>query len=242
MKSKIHSFLIYPLILLFAHFLKGKKESYTNFFTKENDKTLNKLNILSLEFKKFEFYDTIKIFFDKKKEYHDRTSPVLNIDLDNAPEKREDLLFTFLKKVDILYSLSMLSARISNFNILMSLKLTNQKEENLNHFMRYCLLAYASRKIDYLDIKVYSKMSKKYETVFNTMVEYLNNSEIENFSKSQDLYVLTCKKDKKKFDIVWSSSNRTIELEEFTKVYDKFGNEMKKDIVISQSPIYAFHK
>jgi hypothetical protein len=73
------------------------------------------------------------------------------------------------------------------------------------------------------------------------MISYLDNSTIEKYSKSKDLNVITCKKNKKKFDIIWSS-NREIELTDFDKVYDKFGNQLTTDIKITTSPIYAYHK
>ena len=43
------------------------------------------------------------------------------------------------------------------------------------------------------------------------------------------------------FDVIWSSSS-DIELTEFNKVYDKYGELLTKDIKITNSPIYAFHK
>ena len=53
--------------------------------------------------------------------------------------------------------------------------------------------------------------------------------------------MITCKQNKKTFDIVWSSS-KDIELTEFHKVYDKYGKLLTQDIKITNSPIYAFHK
>lgn len=241
MLNKLHSILIYPLILIFAHFLKGKKEDYTDFFTK-NITDFSKLNILSLEYKNFDFFDKIKFYFDKTKEYHDRTNIILNIDLNKKPEEKELSIFDLSKKIDMFYTCSMLSSRISNFNIFLSLKSDEKVLDNqLDSFLRYCLISFASRKIDFLFIEDDILSNKKFKDAYQILRNFLNNSVIENFSKSGDLYVITCKKDKKKFDIIWSSSDREIELTDFNKVLDKFGNEIKEDIKISQSPIYAYH-
>jgi len=113
-------------------------------------------------------------------------------------------------------------------------------EKSLNHFLRVCALIYGTKKVDKLLIE--NKLDEKSKEAFNYFKDNVNSSKIINFSKSSDLYVLTCEKKKEKFDIVWSSSNREIELTEFNKVFDKFGKPIEKDIKISNSIIYAFHK
>lgn len=242
MKSLIHTILIYPLIFMFAYILKGKKTAYEEYFTKKEEE-FKKLNILKLEYKKFDFFEKINFYFDKNKDYHDRTHIVFNTDLSISPEKKDLGIFDFSKKIDMFFSASMLSRRISNFNLLFTLKFENKLNENsLNNFTRYCLLSYASKKIDHFFIDNKSLENKDLLLIHTTLQKYLDNSSIENFSVSKDLYVLTCKNNGKKFDIIWLSSNREIELSESNKVYDKFGVLLEGDVKITQSPIYAYHK
>lgn len=244
MKSKIHTILIYPLILIFSYILKGKKKLYNNFFIKDF-KFLNNLEVLELREKKIDneifLFNKVKYFFDTTSALFDKTKLFLDIELSTNPEKLSYGIFDFRKKIDIYYSMSMLSKRSTNDNLIIKLNILKDttNDKTINHFLRYCLLIYSSRKVDKLLIE---QFDNKLSPVFDTMIKFLDNSEIVNFSNSKDLYVITCKKDKKKFDIIWLSTNREIELTDFKKVYDKFGNLLTKDIKITQSPIYAFHE
>jgi len=158
----------------------------------------------------------------------------------NNPEYKEFGLFDFSKRIDYSNALSNLSAKSSNGNI--NLKLEYKENIDLNYFLRACLLSYASEKIDKLFLDINYLKSKEEKESFIYMKEQMKDAKIKKFSKSKDLYVITCENKKGTFDVIWSSTNREIELTEFNKVYDKFGTLLKEDIKISQSPIYAFHK
>lgn len=242
MKTKLHSLILFPLILIFESFLKGKKTDYKNFFINEKQKNKNDV-ILEVVSKENNFYDKIKLFFDKKSPLYDKTTIAFDLDLNKKPEEKKYVTFDFFKVVSVFYTMSMLSSRIPNENIDVSLSFEKQKlnDTQINHLLRYVLLVYASKKVDklYLDKKLLK--DEKSLLAYETMVSFMENSTIANFSNAKNLYVLTCKKDKKTFDIVWSSNN-DVELTEFNKVYDKYGKLLTKDIKITNSPIYAFHK
>jgi hypothetical protein len=221
--------------------MKGKKTDYQKFFIKLK-KTQEKetLNIISIE---NSFYDNIKLFFDKKSSLYDKTNVNFTLNLNKSPEDKKYLAFDFSRVVSIYYTLSMLSARVTNKNIDVSFICEELKfdDSNINNLLRYSLLTFASKKVDSLSFNKDKLTNEKSILAYDTMISYLENSTIVNFSNAKNLYVLTCKKDKKTFDVIWSSSE-DIELTEFNKVYDKYGKALTKDIKISNSPIYAFHK
>lgn len=247
MKSTLHSALIYPLIFLFSYILKGKKLNYDDFLNPKKDE--KKLTILTIndnnEMKEMFLFSKIKSFFDNESPLYDKTLINLYVKNSDIPEKKNLGIFNFSKKIDMYYSLSMLSKRITNDNLYFELNFQDSisKEEELTHYLRYCLLVFASRKIDKFFISYKNTtLSEKLISVNDTMKEYLANSKFENFTVSKDLYVLTLSKKSQKLDIIWTHGNREIELTDFNKVYDKFGILQKDNIKISQSPIYAFHK
>ena len=144
----------------------------------------------------------------------------------------------------MLYSVSMLSSRVSNDNLVFNLNIINKKinDDNVNNFLKYMFTTYSSRKIDSLLISQNCMKDKNILKAFETMNIHLEGSKFVKYSNSKDLYVLTCEKDNEKFDIIWLSTNREIELTDFKKVYDKFGNLLEKNIKITKSPIYAYHQ
>ncbi|MGA1933761.1 hypothetical protein ACH5BF_13855 [Arcobacter sp. YIC-464] len=243
MKSKIHSILIYPLLSLFAYLLKGKKDNYDE-YTNDNLNKINNLEVLNINpmFKKNVFFNDIKYFFDKNSPLYDKTLLNVYIDLDKKPEFKCFGLYDFSKLINIYYSASMLSSRITNDNLYLKVDFDKSKnhEDNLNNFLRYLILSYSSRKIDFIFINK-KGLSKIFLEIINCFEEKVNSSSFINFSKSGDLYVLTCEKKKKKFDIIWSCSKREIELTDFNEVFDKFGKKIEGEIKITNSPIYAYH-
>lgn len=243
LKSSIHTILIYPLIFMFSYLLKGKKEEYKSFFQNSFKNSQNE-NILSINIDTFDFKNKIKYFFDKDSLLFDKTKIDYTLNLDKSPEIKEFRIFDFAKKIDMLYSVSMLSSRVSNDNLLFDFNLVNKKfnDENINNFFKHLLIAYSSRKIDTIFLLKDSIKNKNILKVYDTFNLHLEDSKFIKFSNSKDLYVITCEKKNKKFDIIWLSSNREIELTDFTKVYDKFGNLLEKDIKITKNPIYAFHE
>jgi hypothetical protein len=241
MKTKLHSLLIYPLIITFAYFLKGKKKDYQNFFISENKKTKQKetLEVIS---KNNTFFENIKFFFDKQSPVYDKTLVKFDLDIFRIPEERTPI-FDFFKVINVFHAMSMLSAKIPNGNLEVALKFKKGRLNNseLNNFLRYSFLTFASRKVDKLYFDKELLMDEKSLLAYQTMISYVNNSTIVNFSNAKSLYVITCKKGKDTFDIIWSSGD-DIELTEFNKVYDKYGNTLSKDIKITNNPIYAFHQ
>lgn len=241
--SQLHSLSMYPLVLIFSSVLKGKKIDFTNFFLEEEKEDLKNLELLNINCSNNSFFDKIKLFFDKKTPLFDKTYVTFDLDLSITPESKKLYLFDFPKILSVFYSMSMLSSRITNDNLFIKFNFHRRelRSNEINNFLRYCFLAFASKKIDRLYFNKNLLKSEKAILAYETMLLYLNNSTIVNFSNAKDLYVLTCKKDKKTFDLIWSSKDGTIELTDFKKVYDKFGNLMTKDIIISVNPIYAFH-
>ena len=71
MKTKLHTALLYPLILIFSSFLKGKKTEYKLFFS--NIKKTKQKEILLVNSKENNFYENIKLFFDKTSPLYDKT-------------------------------------------------------------------------------------------------------------------------------------------------------------------------
>lgn len=242
MKTKLHTLFIYPLTLIFSSFLKGKKKEYQNFFFNQKNDTKQK-DILEITSIANEFYENIKLFFNKQSPLYDKLFVLFELDLDKCAEEKKYFTFDFMRVVNIYYTLSMLSARVTNKNITVGFKFDKQKlnDAQINNLLRYSLLTFASKKVDKLFFD--KKMLKDDNSLlaYETMTTYMNNATITNFSNAKNLYVITCIKGKDTFDIIWSSST-DIELTEFNKVYDKYGNLLTKNIKISTSPIYAFHK
>ena len=241
MKTKLHTALLYPLVLIFSSFLKGKKTEYNQFF--KNRKKIEKKDILQVNSIQNNFYENIKLFFDKKSSLYDKTNVNFELDLNTIPEEKKYFTFDFFRVVNIYYTLSMLSARVTNKNIEVSFTFNRKKfdDSSINNLLRYTLLTFASKKVDTFFLSKENLKDEKSILAYDTMVSYLEDSTIVNFTNAKNLYVLTCTKYKKTFDIIWSS-NENIELTEFNKVYDKFGIQLTKDIKISKSPIYALHK
>ena len=242
MTTKLHTAFLYPLVLIFSSFLKGKKENYKHFFT-ENKSEFTKDSILQIRTKEYNFYDNIKYFFNKNSPLYDSSFVIFELDLKKAPEEKKYFSFNFLRTLNIFYTLSMLSARVPNGNINVELNFEKQKlnETQINHLLRYILLTYASQKVDKLYINKKLLLNEKTILAYETMLSYMDDSTIIKYSNAKNLHVITCKQKKKTFDIVWSSG-KEIELTDFGKVYDKYGELLTKDIKVSNSPIYAFHK
>jgi hypothetical protein len=241
MKTKLHTLLLYPLILIFSAFMKGKKTDFKDFFTEK--KQVKQKDILQVISKENHFYENIPLFFNKKSPLYDKTLVQFELNLNTRPEEKKYFNFDFRKILDIYYTLSMLSARVTNKNIDIGFTFSNQKldDSQINHLLRYSLLTFASKKVDTLYFDKTLLKDQKNLQAYETMLSYLEDATILNFSNAKNLYVIRCKKAKKSFDIIWSSSSN-IELTEFNKVYDKYGTLLKSDILITNSPIYAFHK
>ena len=155
MKTKLHTLFIYPLVLIFSSFLKGKKNEYKNFFINKPNNN-NQENILEVTSKENEFFEQIKYFFDKTSPVYDKTFIEFEIDTKKEPEEKKYFAFDFLRVLKIFYTLSMLSAKIPNENINIGFTIKDKKlnENETNHFLRYALLAFASQRIDSLCFEI----------------------------------------------------------------------------------------
>lgn len=215
----------------------------------------------------FEYHYTIRALFNKYPIKYDKLSALLYVDRRGAPENTQMGFYDTSKKIDFLYSLGSLSVRSSKDILVTETNwpISNtapwaptsefecvSEEEYTNYMLRYYFLALGSKKIEtvywhqliapgygLIDTREGFRKREAFEA-FKYMVKTLKNSKVENFTKSGDLYVLTCKLEDKKFDIIWSNSDRSIELTDFKSVFDKFGT-LLQDPKISQSPIYAYH-
>lgn len=243
MKNKLNIYLLFPVILIYITFLKGMKKEYKNFF-ENNDKKPKGDNILSLRSKAWKFFDLIEYFFDKTSAFYNKVLLTFEIDINKSPETKNYLRVDFYFVLKFFYATSILSKRTSNDNINIALEIENKKklyDDQINHLIRYHLIAYGSGRVDTLYFDKESLKDQRSKLAYDTMLSYLDGAKLINFSTQKHLFVLTIEKNTKKYDIVWSSED-DIELTDFNDVYDKYGNLMKKDIKISNSPIYASHK
>ena len=217
----------------------------------------------------FEFHFTIRALFNKHDVKYDKLGALLYVDRRGKPENTQMSIFDTSKKISFLHALGKLSLKSSSDILLTETNWpisntapyapTSEKEcvsieDYTNYMLRYYFLALGSKKVQ--SVYWHQLIAPGYGLVDNrdglkkriafdaykTMLHFVQGASIENYSVSKDLHVLTCKKDKKSFDIIWCSSDRNIELEELDLVYDKLGKEIKENVKISQSPIYAFHK
>ncbi len=242
MFTKINSYLLYPVILIYMTFLKGMKKDYKKFFLDKKEENKND-DILQLRSKDGEFFSFVDYFFDKTLPFYKKVLITFEIDLNKAPEEKKFFKYNFYYALRFIYAASIISKRTSNDNIYVSLECEKKKklyDDQINHLIRYHLIAYGTGRVDKLYFDKESLKDQRSQLAYNTMLSYLDDAKLINFSDQKHLFVLTIEKDNKKYDIVWSSGD-DIELTDFNDVYDKYGNLMKKDIKISNSPIYASH-
>jgi len=217
----------------------------------------------------FEYHFTIRALFSKYNIFFDKVSALLYVDRRGAPENKQMISFDTTKKIDFLFSLASLSKRSSNKLVITESNwpISNTapyaptsetecvSEDDYARFMlRYYLLALGTKKVEtvywhqlisagygLIDNRKGIRKRSAYE-VYKTMLHFLDDAQILKYSNSNDLYVLTCKKDNKKFDVIWLSSKKKMPVSDFSIVYDMFGKELKENIMISENPIYAYHK
>jgi hypothetical protein len=217
----------------------------------------------------FEYHYTVRALFNHFKIYFDKVSALLYVDRRGAPENTQLISYDTRKKIDLLYALASLSKRSSNELIITEVNwpISNtapyaptsehecvSEEVYACYMLRYYLLALATKKVQtvfwhqliaagYGLVDNRDKLRKRgaFE-VYKTMVFFLQGCEVVRFSKAKDLYVLTCKKEGRKFDVIWVNNEKSVELTNFHEVYDMYGTQLTKEIQISEQPIYAYHK
>ena len=217
----------------------------------------------------FEYHYTIRALFSKYNIYFDKVSALLYVDRRGAPENTQLISYDTSKKIDLLYAIASLSKRSSNKLIISEVNwpLSNTKpyaptseqecvslETYACYMLRYYLLALGTKKVEtvfwhQLIAPGYGLIDnrdgiKKREAfnVYKTMIAFLQGCEVLRFSHSKELYVLTCKKENRKFDVIWVNGEHSVELTNFNEVYDMYGVQLLKEIQISKKPIYAYHK
>lgn len=94
MLKDFKSITLFPLVMIFARTLKGKKQEYTGFISDDRNELKNK-QILEVESINNSFSQNIKSFFDKESPIYDKTLVKFKIDLNVAPELRRGLIQDF---------------------------------------------------------------------------------------------------------------------------------------------------
>lgn len=248
--------------------VKEYLEFYKVAFDLRNEK-FSEVKLLGPSVIDFEYHFTIRALFSKYNIFFDKVSSLLYVDRRGAPENKQMLSFDIVKKIDFLYALASLSKRSTNKLVITETNwpISNTKpyaptsefecvdEDDYARFMlRYYLLALGSKKVEtvywhqliaagygLIDHRKGLRKRTAFD-VYKTMLKFLDDAEVIKYSNAEDLYVLTCQKDGKKFDVVWLNSKEEMPISDFSKVFDMFGNELKEDIKISENPIYAYHK
>lgn len=241
MRSKLNTYLLYPLIILSFPIIKGIKKEYKNFF-QDIAKKPKKDDILQVDSKNFEHFSFIESFFDKSVSMYKKVLVSFEIDLNTPPETKKYYRFDFFFAIKFFFAMSTLGKKVPTKNLDLSLEFKKHKlyDDNINNLLRYIFIAYGSQRVETLYLDKESLKDEKSKLAYETMLSYLDGASLINFSNQKYLYVLTCQKDGKKFDIVWSSGDE-IELTDFNEVFDKYGKKMTKNIKVSNSPIYALH-
>ena len=248
--------------------VKEYLEFYKIAFDLRNEKFLE-VKLLGPSVIDFEYHFTIRALFSKYNIFFDKVSSLLYVDRRGAPENKQMLSFDTVKKIDFLYALASLSKRSTNKLVITETNwpISNTKpyaptsefecvdENDYARFMlRYYLLALGSKKVEtvywhqliaagygLIDHRKGLRKRTAFD-VYKTMLKFLDDAQVIKYSNTGDLYVLTCQKDGKKFDVVWLNFKEEMPISDFSKVYDMFGNELKEDIKVSENPIYAYHK
>ena len=239
---------------------------YTTVQSVRNEKFPN-YTLIGPGVKGVEMKYNVRALFNSVKIKFDKVSSLMYVDSQGIPEQSKFLSFDLSKQIHTLYGLSSLAIKSKNDIILSetSWHIKGEKEANeyavsedeqAMYMLRYYLLALGTKRVQgvywfqlisstfgltYLKKGKIEKRKSFY--VYKTMLEFLKLCKVEKYSEANGLHVLTCKNVKgKKLDIVWvKDSNITVELTEFNEVFDMYGNQMKKNIKITNSPIYAYH-
>lgn len=218
----------------------------------------------------FEYHYTIRALFSKWPIYFDKVAALLYVDRRGAPENTQMVSFDTTKKIDFLYSLASLAKNSSNKLVVSEVNwpLSNtapyaptsetecvDEETYAQYMLRYYLLALGTQKVQtvywhqliasgygLIDAREGLRKRPAFE-VYKTMLKMLEESQFMEYKKAGDLHIAQFRdKNSRNFDVLWSSSDRTIPLEKGGKVFDMYGQELQGEINISESPIYAYNK
>lgn len=245
--------------------IKEYLQFYTIVQTIRNDKFPN-YTLIGPSIKGFEFQYSVRALFNYFKIKFDKVSALLYVDKQGFPENPQMLTFDLYKQINTIYALSTLGIKSNNDVIISEVNwhIKGQKWANefavdedtqAKYLVRYYLLALGSKKIQTIFwfqllsstfgltyIKKGKLEKRKSFYAFKTMINFLSNCSVEKYTNAQKLHVLTVtNKENKKLDVIWIEDEGSVELKDAKKVFDIYGNELKKDIKITNNPIYAFH-
>jgi len=239
---------------------------YTTVQSVRNDKFPN-YTLIGPSVNGFEFQYTVRALFNYFKIKFDKVSALLYVDKQGHPENPQFITFDINKQINTLYGLSTLAIKSNNDIIISEVNWHIKDQKNANEYavsedeqamylVRYYLLAMGSKKIQTVfwfqlisstfGLTYFKKGKLERRKAFyalKTMINFLTNCTVEKYSNAERLHVLTCTDTKKKkIDIIWIEEEGSVELKEFNTVFDIYGKQLTKDIKITNSPIYAFHK
>lgn len=240
---------------------------YTTVQSVRDDKFPN-YTLIGPAIKGFEMPYSVRALFNYFKIKFDKVSALMYVDKQGYPENPQLLTFDLSRQINSLYSLSTLGIKSNNDLIISEANwhIKGQKEANgfavdeetyARYMVRYYLLALGSKKVQTVFwfqlisstfgltfVKKGKLERRKAFYAYKTMTEFLSNCRIEKYSNSNGLHVLTCEsQNNKMLDVVWiEKEDASVKLTDFTKVFDIYGKELKKDINITNSPIYAYHQ
>ncbi|MFA7084667.1 MAG: glycosyl hydrolase [Arcobacteraceae bacterium] len=236
------------------------------YYIKRN--SFKEYNLLGPSVIDFEYYYTIAALFTKSKIYFDKVSALLYVDRRGAPENKQGVYDTS-GKINLLYSIATLSKHSSEKIVITEANwpISNTKpyaptsetecvsaQEYALFMLRYYLLALGTKKVEtifwhQLIAPGYGLIDnrdgiRKREafSVYQTMIEFLQEAQIIRLTHSKNIYKLSCKKNERKFDVLWTNQEETIALMYFHEVYNMQGVRLLSDITISKKPIYVYYK
>lgn len=247
-------------------------KEYLEFYSivqKIRDEKFQAYKLIGPAVKGFEFQYSVRSLFNYFRIKFDKVSALLYVDKQYYPEKPRMISFDFIKQINTLYSLATLSKKASNEVIISEVnwKLTDDStpkdkysvDEELyaSYMVRYYLLALSTKKIQTVFwfqlistkfglsfIKDGKIQKRKAFFAFKNMIKILNNCTVVKYTTSGGLHVLTCvDTNNKMLDALWvEDDNGSVEVADFTRVFDIYGEKLTNDIKITNSPIYAYHK
>ena len=213
----------------------------------------------------FEYHFNIHALFNFAKLRFDALSSLLYVDRRGAPENTQ-MGFDLLKKITLLDTLAFFSPKTkraiylteTNWPISQSAPYAPTSEhecvsEDLytEYMLRYCLLAFASQRIDGLywhqliapgygliDSRDGLQKREAFEA-FKVMLQKLQNMKFVHFSQHQAQYTLVLKNSSQSVSVLWSLQPITRHFSKAVHYYDYLGREhQNKHLELSTKPIY----
>lgn len=242
---------------------------YLNFYTvvqTVRDQHFREYKLLGCCMKGFDLQNIASSLFNKVRFKFDKIASILDTPKEGFPENPQKITFDLIKQINTISAISSLSIKANNEVIISQANWHIKGQKSANEFavseetytkymVRYYLLALGTKKVQTVFwfqlisntfgltyLKEGKIVKRKSFDAYKTMIKFLENCKVEKYTNSGGLHVLTVtNQNNKKLDIVWVEAEGSVELTEFNKVFDIYGNEMKENIKITDSPIYAYH-